>query len=233
MANGSGLILCMPSRRGHPAEMTFRIFALQVVLVCLLAGCVSRDAGRDVGPTSYVVTPHGRRSIESSLKRTTAEKWRVHEFSSSGCKVDVPVDAYRVHEDLRGHASIYLHPIAPPGIMDDVQCMVWIEICRKTHDDIKRETETYKHWAGMRQDDDSTRTYWMWRYSIHTGAVSRHDDRTYSYFRHDVACPDESLISMHAEVLNIFKNGKSMYIDEDEKVIRRIMESVQGLNPEE
>ena len=209
--------------------MKSRICALQVVLVCLLAGCMSRDAGRDVGPTSYVATPHGRRPIESSLKRTTAEKWRVHEFSNTGCKVDVPVDAYRVHEDLRGHASVYLHPIAPPGIMDDVQCMVWIEFRRLSEESFKAQAEEMLQSGVYARADEQGRQLLEWDRGRRHPEFSRWDRNPYTYFRCDASCQDGSLISMHAEVLNIFKNGKSLYIDEDERLIRRIMESVQCL----
>jgi hypothetical protein len=160
--------------------------------------------------------------LSETLRRSGTNAWRTKPFTQAGVSADVPADPCWVDGSKWG-LYIHLHAVPPPpGVLDDQYCMLRIRLERMTRAQYEERQEFLR---GVRTDPE----YRKWVAERHD-VISKLDEGEYTYYRYDVECSNGDIVRTRTEVHNVFEDGVSIYAEEDDAMVRRVLESVRCLD---
>lgn len=185
----------------------------------LLTGCESPEVNtRD----SFVRTARAENlPINTALKRTAYQRWAAREFPGLGAHVEFPSNAYVIakHDEEQHLLFISLHPLKPPGfILAEPQYLLTVTLKRKSKEQFVKDLND-----PFRRNSDE---FWEWMAKKHA-SVSRRDVKAVSYFRKDVECKNGDVITLYAELINIYESGFPIYLQDDDQAVQRMFDSVR------
>lgn len=174
------------------------------------------------------------------LRRTDTSKWETRASHTSGVKVEVPtgLSDLQFSEDraadsalalpgwAKGWLAISLHPTAPPvGVLDDTTFLITIRLKRMSKADFEL------HYESRLDALPSAERYRRWYVARHE-TIDRYDEGGLTHYRHDLRCVDDEVVFAEVEVRNVYEDGRSLYVAEDDAIVRRILSSVRCLTPQ-
>src|SRR5438552_1580731 len=178
---------------------------------------------------SSVVLSCGRESFSGTgdvipvtklLRRSSTAKWETKRATATGVQVDVPTDLCGFLDDAALGAVIRLHTLPPPpGVLDDKRCLLEMKIERMKKDVFERERASDSLKTAT---NDPNAAYWTWNLHRHN-AISRFDDPKYAYYRYDLDCPAGDVVWTRTSVMKVYEGGVSLYDQEDDAIVRRIL----------
>lgn len=162
------------------------------------------------------------------LERTSLDgEWRTRELLRAGVNVEIPtgVDEHFVWDSQE--AVIGLHVAAPPrGVLDDARSLLEITLERMTREAFDERHASMFRTGMYKRSSDEDRLRLEWRVAWH-GTIERDDSGGYTYYKHEIECPDTSVVRMHVELINLRREGVAVHEAEDDAAIRRILGSVE------
>ena len=124
--------------------------------------------------------------------------------------------------------TLSLHPMKPPGVMDDYRFLLEISIRRISKTRLDDELNRFMMSGLYKKSDEIKRKNSTWFFEVHK-QTDRLDKGGYIYYRRDFEMPNGEILSAKAEYINLKNKGKALFIDEDDKAIRRIIDSIKPL----
>jgi hypothetical protein len=163
-----------------------------------------------------------------SLKRTQLDAgWYVKEFPYSGVSAELPVGVDEHYVFDSDGAFIGLHIAAPPRwVLDDARPLLQITLDRLSREEFEERKAQIRRSGMYKDSDEKDRARLEWRVAWHD-SIERDDSGGYTYYKYEIECPDESVVRMHVELVNLRRGGIAVHEEEDEAAIRRILNSVE------
>ena len=168
--------------------------------------------------TSIIAACH-----EPGLERTSFDEWEVKELPRLGARVEVPVDYYYGGVDFPAQSSFLMHPVWPPrGVIDEPRCILEVDLYRRSPEEVERHQAS----VDKKRVNEEEGVFWRWMHAVHH-TVDRYDFGNQMVFRYDVACPNDDILVVDAVTRKMGGEKAQEWLEEDEKAIRRILESVE------
>ena len=181
------------------------------VLALVIGSCGWQESGPHSGDSSFL----------EGLNRSSQETWERRTYPSLGLNVDIPTDICWESSLPGGEKKLHFHSFPPPNrFFGDTQCLLKVTFKLMSDADILAEEEYVSRLSAQAP----SRPLWEWRAADHP-TISRMQGPIRSFYRYDVPCPDGAVIWIGAEVIHPTANGKPQFVFEDDRLVRRILES--------
>lgn len=168
--------------------------------------------------------PERSTSIEDRLQRSEARVWERRQSAILNITIEVPRDLCGFSDTPGIGLVVSLHALRRRvGGLDDKRCLMQLVAQRLNKQ--RFEDDAVQHGEQVAGGSPNA-NYWRWQYQPHL-ALSRFDEHAFTYYRYDLRCPDEDVITSHVTVAKVYKNGTSLYGKADEELVRRMISSLR------
>jgi hypothetical protein len=159
------------------------------------------------------------------MRRSSNGLWITRSSNVARIRIETPEDLCGIVDSPSLGFSVHLHTVNPPvGVIDDKNCLVEIGVERMRKDRFRQKLKSESVDVG----NNPNRAYWLWSLEQHS-SISKFENRRFMFYRYDADCKNGDVISTRASVTRVYKGDVSIYDNEDEAIVRRVLGSVRCL----